>query len=43
VTGDVTPSYLEFIESKRSDAAKAKKEIERKQIDIHDQSSMTLS
>ena len=43
VTGDVTPSYLEFIESKRNDAAKAKKEIERKQIDIHDQSSMTLS
>ena len=43
VTGDVTSSYLEFIERKRNDAAKAKKEIERKQIDIQDQSSMTLS
>ena len=31
------------IESKRNDAAKAKKEIERKQIDIQDQSSMTVS
>ena len=43
VTGDVTSNYLEFIERKRNDAAKAKKEIERKQIDIQDQSSMTLS
>ena len=43
VTGDVTSNYLDFIESKRNDAAKAKKEIERKQIDIQDQSSMTVS
>ena len=43
VTGDVTPNYLDFIENKRNDAAKAKKEIERKQIEIHDQSSMTVS
>ena len=27
VTGDVTSNYLEFIERKRNDAAKAKKEI----------------
>ena len=43
VTGDVTSNYLDFIEGKRNDAAKAKKEIERKQIEIQDQSSMTLS
>jgi len=43
VTGDVTPNYLDFIENKRNDAAKAKKEIERKQIEIQDQSSMIIS
>ena len=43
VTRDVTPNYLDFIENKRNDAAKAKKEIERKQIEIQDQSLMTIS
>lgn len=43
VTGDVSSNYLEIIENKRNDAAKAKKEIERKQMDLQDQPSLTLN
>jgi amidophosphoribosyltransferase len=43
VTGDVSSNYLEIIENKRNDAAKVKKEIERKQMDLQDQPSLTLN
>ena len=34
---------MDLLNQAKKDLAKAKKEIERKQIDIQDQSSMTLS
>ena len=36
VTNDITEKYLQRIELKRNDEAMAKKEMERKQLDIHD-------